>query len=181
MEIFETRDDLIKNLEKDMVICEIGVFKGDFSHKLLLEMKPKELHLIDLFDGMVPSGDKDGNNIVYANLEIEYNKLCEKYKNIDIVKIHKGQSFINLNNFSDDYFDLIYIDGDHSYEGVLKDLEMSLHKVKPNGYICGHDYSANKFPQVVKSVNDFIKKYNYNIKYITKDGCPSFCIVNKKV
>jgi hypothetical protein len=181
MEIFETRNDLIQILQKNMIICEIGVFKGEFSQKLLLETQPKELHLIDLFEGVMPSGDKDGNNVIYADLEIEYKKLCDKYENNDIVKIHKGQSLINLNNFSDNYFDMIYIDGDHSYEGVLKDLEISFHKVKSNGYICGHDYSSHKFPQVVEAVNYFINKNNYKIKYITKDGCPSFCIINEKI
>lgn len=139
-------------------------------------MQPKELHLIDLFDGIVPSGDKDGNNIVYANLNEEYKRLCDLYKNNNCVKIHKGQSYHNLINFPDNYFDMIYIDGDHSYDGVTKDLEISYLKVKENGYICGHDYSSEKFPQVVNSVNDFLTKYNLKIKYLTKDGCPSFCI-----
>lgn len=35
MNIVETRDELIKILDKNMTICEIGVFKGEFSEKLL--------------------------------------------------------------------------------------------------------------------------------------------------
>ena len=177
---FETRNHLIETLPKDMIVCEIGVFKGEFSEKLLTKINPKELHLIDLFEGIVPSGDKDGNNMVYANLNDEHVILNEKYSNNPTIRIHKGNSCDILNNFEDDYFDMIYIDGDHSYEGVSKDLEVSYNKVSPGGYICGHDYTIERFPGVVKAVNEFKEKNNYNLHSLTEDGCPSFCIKNDK-
>jgi len=177
---FETRDDLISTLPKGMIVSEIGVFKGEFSEKLLTKINPKELHLIDIFEGMVPSGDKDGNNMVYADLGNEFKLLYEKYNKNPIVKLHKGFSYNILNNFEDDYFDMIYIDGDHSYEGVTKDLELSRNKIKNAGYICGHDYTTDKFPGVVRAVNEFVDKYGLEIQSITGDGCPSFCMQNKK-
>jgi hypothetical protein len=180
MIIFDTRDDLIETLPKDMIVCEIGVFKGEFSEKLLTKTNPKELHLIDLFEGVVPSGDKDGNNMVYANLNDEYVILNEKYSINPTVRIHKGNSCDILNNFEDDYFGMIYIDGDHSYEGVSKDLEVSYNKVRPGGYICGHDYTSEMFLGVVNAVDEFCKNNNLEINFLTKDGCPSFCIINKK-
>jgi len=36
--------------------------------------------------------------------------------------------------------DFVYLDADHSYEGVLKDLEAWRPKVRPGGMMCGHDY-----------------------------------------
>lgn len=180
MIIFNTRDELIESLPKDMIVCEIGVFKGEFSEKLLTNTNPKELHLIDLFEGVVPSGDKDGNNMVYANLNNEYELLTKKYKNNSTIVIHKGSSSDILKNFKDDYFDMIYIDGDHSYEGVTKDLEVSYNKVKSGGYICGHDYTSERFLGVVNAVDEFNLKHEYKIYSITKDGCPSFCIKNNK-
>ncbi len=42
--------------------------------------------------------------------------------------------------FKDNYFDWIYVDGDHSYEFVKKDLELFFPKVKSGGYITGDDY-----------------------------------------
>jgi hypothetical protein len=53
MEIFETRNDLLNIIDKNLVVCEIGVFKGDFSKIMLDTLSPKELHLIDIFDGMM--------------------------------------------------------------------------------------------------------------------------------
>lgn len=36
--------------------------------------------------------------------------------------------------------DWAYVDASHDYEPVRKDLEAVKSKIKPGGYICGHDY-----------------------------------------
>jgi len=177
MEIFETRNDLLNIMDKNLVICEIGVFKGDFSKIILDTLSPKELHLIDVFAGMMCSGDKDGNDIIWTNLDEEYVNVKNMFSNNNNVYIHKGYSDNILNEFEDNYFDMVYIDGDHSYEGVKSDLKWSFLKVKNGGLICGHDYISSKFEGVVRAVNEFCNEHNLKISYLTKDGCPSFCIV----
>lgn len=179
MKIIDTRDALLNFLEKKTKVCEIGVFKGEFSKKIYKTIEPSELHLIDIFDGMMCSGDKDGNNIEWTNLNEEYEKLKVTYESIPNVHIHKGKSDIILNNFIDDYFDIIYIDGDHTYEGVKIDMEVSYRKVKPRGMICGHDYVSPKFEGVVRAVNEFCEEKNLEIDFITNDGCPTYCIVKR--
>ena len=42
--------------------------------------------------------------------------------------------------FSNDAVDMIYIDGDHTYDGVVRDLTKWFFKIKVGGYICGHDF-----------------------------------------
>ena len=177
MKILKTRNDLLDILPKNIIVAEIGVFKGDFSKIIYEKMEPKELHLIDIFDGEMCSGDKDGNNVVWTNLNDEYLKLKNEYDNNSIIHIHKGCSFNVLNNFPDEYFDLIYIDGDHSYEGVKKDLEVSYKKIKKGKHICGHDYSKNIFQSVVNAVDEFCRDKNLKIDFLTEDGCPTYCIV----
>jgi hypothetical protein len=176
MEIFETRNDLINIIDKNLVICEIGVFKGEFSKIIFDVLSPKELHLIDIFDGIMCSGDKDGNNIIWTNLDEEYVNVKNIFSKNNNVYIHKGFSNDILNGFEDNYFDMIYIDGDHSYGGVKSDLESSFLKIKNGGFICGHDYISSKFEGVVRSVNEFCIEKNLKINYITRDGCPTFCI-----
>jgi hypothetical protein len=179
MIIVETRNELLDLLPINLTICEIGVFKGEFSKILLDKMKPKELHLIDIFEGQMCSGDKDGNNIVWTNLNDEYLKLIELFKLNENVFIHKGMSYSILENFDDEFFDLIYVDGDHSYNGVKKDLEVSFRKIKNNGFILGHDYTP-QFQGVIDAVNEFCLKYKQSISMLTKDGCPTFVInINK--
>jgi predicted O-methyltransferase YrrM len=45
-------------------------------------------------------------------------------------------------SFSDESLDWVYIDGDHSYEAVKRDLEAYYRVVKPGGFIAGDDYGA---------------------------------------
>jgi hypothetical protein len=176
MKIIETRNDLLDIIGQQSIVCEIGVFKGEFSEIMIKNLNPFEIHLIDTFEGTMCSGDKDGNNIVWTNLNDEYNRLLLKYESNSAVKLHKGYSFDILNKFKDEYFDFIYIDGDHSYDGVKDDLNLSYSKTKKNGYICGHDYTIQMFEGVVRAVNEFCLENNLRINYLTKDGCPSFCI-----
>ena len=92
-----------------------------------------------------------------------------------------------MNQFKDNYFDLIYIDADHSYKSAKKDLEISYEKIKNMGWILGHDYEVDTTKttniydfQVMTSVTEFCKKYGQRIIFLAEDGCVTFAIqVNK--
>ena len=43
-----------------------------------------------------------------------------------------------------DFYDLIFVDGDHFYEGVLKDYEHWKKAVKPDGYLVFHNAAAGR-------------------------------------
>ena len=55
------------------------------------------------------------------------------------VKVHRGWSAEILPKLEQTGFDLVYIDGDHSYQGVSSDIEHSSRLVKDGGIICGDD------------------------------------------
>jgi len=73
-----------------------------------------------------------------------------------------------------DKFDFIYIDGNHKYEAVKKDLEIWYPKIRIGGVLCGHDYDpALAVPQVSevhKVVDEFCaaKKLKLNTDYANK-------------
>jgi hypothetical protein len=159
MKIYETRNNLINELDKDLIICEIGVFKGDYSKIIYNTLKPQELHLIDLFDGQHPSGDKDGKNIVWANLNEEYNKLKSWSNENKNILLHKGKSYEILEEFENDYFDIIYIDGDNSYEGVKKDFDLYSTILSENGVIIIHDTDTSYEETLI--VSEDAKKDHY--------------------
>ncbi len=50
--------------------------------------------------------------------------------------------------------DLIFIDGNHSYEYVKKDIQQWSQKCRPGGILSGHDYDPVLFPQIVKVVDE---------------------------
>jgi predicted O-methyltransferase YrrM len=51
----------------------------------------------------------------------------------------------------DGVFDLVFLDGDHSYEGCRDDIFAWWPKVRPGGILCGHDYGS--FNGVTRAVN----------------------------
>jgi hypothetical protein len=177
---FKNRTEMIKSLPKNMKVAELGVFKGDFSKELFEIMLPSNLYLIDIFNGIMGSGDKDGNNMQYINLNEHYTNLNNYFTSFSNVKLLKGTTLEQMSKFEDDYLDMVYIDASHEYLDVKNDLEISYHKVKSNGYILGHDYEPNRFPGVVNAVNEFCDKYNLSINSLSDDGLPSFLIKLKK-
>ena len=50
--------------------------------------------------------------------------------------------------------DFVFIDADHSYLGVKQDISHWRSKVKPGGWLGGHDYNRKRFPQVVRAVDE---------------------------
>lgn len=57
--------------------------------------------------------------------------------------------------------DFVYIDGDHSYEGVKQDIELWGSKVAWGGIVSGHDFNHPNFPGVKRAVEAYSKKYNW--------------------
>lgn len=65
--------------------------------------------------------------------------------------------------YEDDSIDFIFVDGDHSYEGVLSDLENWFPKLKLGGTIVGHDYGNENHPGLKKAADEFSYKYNISM------------------
>jgi lipopolysaccharide biosynthesis glycosyltransferase len=187
---FDNRNAMIEYFSKligQPKILEIGIFKGEFFDFIFNNCNPHSLDGVDIFDGVTCSGDANGNNLVYYDIGTSYNELRERYKNHTNVRLIKCDSITHLKNCQDSYYDLIYIDGDHSYNGVKNDLENAFNKIKSKGYIMGHDYemnynkTSNHYDFGVKqAVTEFCNKYNQTIIAKALDGCVSFCIqINK--
>tara|TARA_R110000822_G_scaffold94151_1_gene216073 strand:+ start:109 stop:648 length:540 start_codon:yes stop_codon:yes gene_type:complete len=179
MKIIPTREELIKLLPKNSIGVEIGVWKGQFSKILLDVVQPKMLYLIDPWEGDIMSGDKNGDNIVSVDLHKFFiENIIPEFYFLDNVKVLKTYSTI-LQLFPDEYLDWVYVDGDHQYDSVKYDLEVSYPKVKQDGFILGHDYTNRMFPTVVKAVDDFCNEKGLEVEYVTEDGCPSYLIRKK--
>jgi len=124
--------------EINLIGVEIGVWKGENALSLLTKSSIKKLYLIDPY-----KVDKDYTQ-PYLN-EIEDLKDAE---NIAKYKLRKfDDKIVWIKKFSNDAIDdvpngldFVYIDGNHRYEFVKKDIENYYPKVKKGGFIGGHDF-----------------------------------------
>jgi hypothetical protein len=77
----------------------------------------------------------------------------------------QGRSVDEAKTFVDQSLDFAFLDADHTYEGVKADIEAWLPKVKPGGWLCGHDYGKDTTPGegscwgVDVAVNEFAAAY----------------------
>jgi hypothetical protein len=184
MQLFQTRNDMIETLvPKHGTYAEIGVFEGTFSKQIEKILQPSILFMIDLFTGICGSGDHDGNNFINRDLDKEYLKLIEYSHTHPCIRLLKGKSTDILSTLPDNSLDMVYIDGDHSYEGCKKDLQAGFQKIKHGGWIMGHDYEMNMVKArtsyvfgVKQAVDEFCNNYRQTIVAKGLDGCVSYAI-----
>jgi hypothetical protein len=143
----DIRACILSRIPKHAVCAEIGVYKGDFSD-LILECRPKKLHLIDPWKFELDpayAGSWYGGSLGKSQARMDSIYKC-------VVGRFRGS------RFPDNYFDWIYIDGNHRYEFVKRDLEMFLPKVKLQGLVGGDDYGSPGWWQdgVTRAVDEAI-------------------------
>ena len=139
--------------------AEVGVHQGELSKNLLKRHRGLTLYMIDMWSHDTYSG-KGEESAKQKYIEL-YQNECElnlaatleatrKYKRRR--HIIQGDSADSADRIADASLDFVFIDADHSYEGVKRDISAWLPKVKKGGYICGHDYP--RYPGVVRAVNE---------------------------
>jgi precorrin-6B methylase 2 len=55
--------------------------------------------------------------------------------------------------------DLVFIDGDHTYSQVQKDIRLWLPHIKPGGILCGHDYGFENWPGVKQAFDEEMAEF----------------------
>ena len=143
--------DFISNKFQSGIFVEIGTWKGLSIKYLADKVKNKNIQVIgiDTFQGTAGEHDDD--------IDIINCSLYETYlKNISGTKIHTlvGRSDEIHVNFLDESIDFLFIDADHHYEAVKKDIELWYPKIKPGGIISGHDYTVGGDCGVIPAVNE---------------------------
>jgi hypothetical protein len=134
--------------QPNLKILEIGSYKGESTFMFASFGIFSEIHCIDPYEGV-----EESNNVFnedWDNVKNEF-KLNTRYFNN--VTLHQGFSYDVVDTFEDKYFDFTYIDGNHNYEDIKKDIELYLPKTKH--IIGGHDYQK-EWPGVIKAVTEIL-------------------------
>jgi len=151
--IVPSRDHILPLMPKGGICAEVGTQTGGFAKLILSILRPVKLHIYDI----------DYTLFDHAHFASAIQKGS--------VELHQGDSSTLLGMLPDRHFDFIYIDGDHSYNGVVKDLEQSARKIKDDGWIVCNDYTVysplekTKYG-VYRAVNEFCLNQGFEIIFL---------------
>ena len=153
----------LKNLvgSKDLVGVEIGVFLGTNTKTIFENLDIRKLYLVDPYN----EDSSIFQNTQYRAFIIEYQAHVNLELYEDKIVWVKDISDNIIYYFEDD-FDFVYVDGDHKYEGVIRDLNIFYKLIKSGGIIGGHDFDAEtEGNQVRKAVYDFFAPLRKEIHF----------------
>ena len=120
---------------KNTAMVEIGSYKGESTLMFASSFAFDTIYAIDPLVGMSD------------NIQESFNQNTKWFKGkgtgIGDIKVEhiKEYSFDAVKRFKDESLDFVYVDGDHSFDNVARDILLYLPKIKKTGFIGGHDYS----------------------------------------
>lgn len=169
-----SRRKLLLELPKGSVGVEVGVHLGDFSSRILSEVNPAKLFLVDpwmIFDSAEYSNALYGGKAAgQAEMDDRHESVVRRFQSeikTGVVEIHRG-TFRDLVEQNVSGFDWVYIDGDHTYEAVKADLTLALATIKRPGLICGDDLQTDNWwgDDVESAVRKFCSRHQLQLTVI---------------
>jgi len=161
--------DAVNSVDYNGHFVEIGSFLGKSTVFMAYIIKAINKNIkfdaIDLWDITLVS-DKDresyikllkSRSIESRDLYLIFLNNMVRYDVHDIVNPIKAYSIEAANNYENNSLDFVFIDTDHTYESMTKELEAWYPKIKPNGTLAGHDYD---WVGVRKAVDEKFGKNN---------------------
>jgi hypothetical protein len=169
-------------LPHNAVVAELGVETGAFARTIVEQSSPAKLHLIDCWESIPdpwPSYEAQKKN--YDDVATMFAEQITA----GTVEIHKGDDLEIIETFPDAYFDWVYIDTTHQYEQTLRELLACSRKVKPNGFICGHDYADTRLSRrygwgVIRAVDELIRRTDWDYAYLTEEPSATFVLQRRE-
>lgn len=126
---------LVLSLPADPVVVELGSWKGRSAVAICEALESSgggRLYAVDAFSG---------HHGEFAALDPELLGVFRaNTAGFDQLEVVVGDSAQAASGFQDGSVDLVFVDADHSYAGVVRDLRAWRPKLKRGGTMAGHDW-----------------------------------------
>ena len=149
-------------------VVEIGSYRGHMSRRMLHHPNLK-LIMVDPWGEHISESYKSTGDDFASHTAEEWANIKEKALNAvswakGRVKVYQGTSEGAAEYFKDEFFDVVFIDGDHSYEQTKKDIIAWWPLIAPGGYLGGHDYRSDKNYGVIQPVDEFVSEIGLELE-----------------
>lgn len=162
-------------------VVEVGVLLGKMSEAMLRANANLELWMVDSWapgdeqpDRYKVTGDAHSNHELKRVLDHKAQAVNRARHFPNRAHIVHATSMEAATKIKDASMDLVFLDADHSYEGVKEDIEAWQHKVKPGGWIGGHDYLNPEPGFDFSGVEAAVDEWAYGRLIETDDNCTWF-------
>ena len=123
-------------------IAEVGVFRGE-NFMRMIEHNPELAVAVDAWSTEMANDAR----LPQERLDEQFECFRAMTISKPFVEIKRGRTAEVAKEYEDNYFDLVYIDADHSYEGCKEDLEAWYPKTKR--FFTGDDYNKSGVKRAV--------------------------------
>lgn len=161
---------LCKQGKKNLIGAEVGVLAGDNALDILERLPIKKLYLIDPYDKYENYSDFDQEELVKAK-----DDALQKLSKFDSKIVWINELSNKAHKKIPKKLDFIYIDANHNYKFVKKDMENYYPLLKKDGILAGHDIGPLVHPDILSAFYNFVKGTDFQ-HYII--GCDWIIIKN---
>ena len=152
---------------------EVGIEYGFHAKEILDNTEVDQLYLVDpmryyendLFANTIMNNG--GFETLFKNIKIHLKNYESRYTWFRCPSLS-----VTNEQIPDDSVDAVFIDGDHSYDAVSKDLPFWWNKLRTGGWLLGDDY-ASCHPGTTEAVNEFALNNDLTCYFLTKTNSTS--------
>jgi len=124
---------------KEITAVEVGTYEGYNAKSILKELNIGRFYVIDPYENYSDYASSEPETVMklVKAQKMAKRKLKKYLKKIVWIKKRSEDAIKDLPEV-----DFIYIDGNHKYEYVKKDMENCFKKLKKGGILAGHDIAS---------------------------------------
>ena len=143
--------------------AEVGVAFGGHSEAILQTTGVEKLYAVDSYQHR--SEYDDPMNLPQPVFDRLYQRTGQRLgafgDRVTQVRLDSVEAARQIN----EPLRFVYIDGDHSYQGIRADLEAWFPLIREGGIIAGHDYGQPAFPGVKAVADHFFKRFGLSVTH----------------
>jgi len=154
-DFYDLYADMVKKHADGAHFVEVGSWKGHSASFMAVEIansgKNIRLDVVDIMTEEAPPVFRKDRVALFLE---RHEEIKRNLSPVPWVNIIPKSSEAAASMYSDGMLDFVYVDADHHYENVCKDIMAWIPKLKKGGIMAGHDY--HNYEGVRRAVNQLL-------------------------